>query len=208
MLNSLGFRVSENPTVSCLLSLTQPSASYQTQLSTEHEVKQGSLHSPQELQLIYSGNSSTFLRTVAARAFSPFLKRVQKPKHAQDKTTLNSNSWGSKDPSTLFSLVYIIVKNILKWWVSQFQGLSFHPQLLLHLPLFNHSFMLPQPLAHVYSLLTAQLHICIQNYSNGFCDSAIERLREAVGRAGSERLYKMDCCRFTSHTHVMFQHSS
>lgn len=128
---------------------------------------------------------------------------MEKQKYAQDKNTLNSNSWGSKDPSILFSLVYIIVKNILKWWVSQFQAFSSHPQLLLLLPLFNHSFMLPQPLAHRYSLLTAQLRTGIQHYSNGFCDSGIERIREAVGREGSQSLYKMDRHRFTSRTYVM-----
>lgn len=91
--------------------------------------------------------------------------------------------------------------------MSQFQAFSFHPQLLLHLPLFNQSFMLPQPLAHIYSLLTAQLHVCIQNYSNCFCDSGIER-RKAEERAGSERLCSMGRCRFTSHARVMCQCSS
>lgn len=63
--------------------------------------------------------------------------------------------------------------------------------------------MLPQPLAHRYSLLTAQLRTGIQHYSNGFCDSGIERIREAVGREGSQSLYKMDRHRFTSRTYVM-----
>lgn len=89
--------------------------------------------------------------------------------------------------------------------MSQFQAFSLHPQLLLLLPLFNHSFMLPQPLAHMYSLLTAQLHVCVQNYSNSLCDSGTERIREAAGRQGSQRLYKMDHHRFISHTHAVFK---
>lgn len=128
---------------------------------------------------------------------------MQKQKYAQDKTTLNSNSWGSKDPPILFSLAYIILKNTLKWWGRQFQAFSSHPQLLLHLPLLSHSFMLSQPLAHRYSLLTAQLHTGIQHYSKGFCDSGIERIREAVGSGCLQSLYKTDPHRFTSRTHVM-----
>lgn len=59
--------------------------------------------------------------------------------------------------------------------------------------------MLPQPLAHIYSLLTAQLHTHIPNYSNSFCVPVLTEQEKQWGEKALKGL-KMNCPRFAAHT--------
>lgn len=59
--------------------------------------------------------------------------------------------------------------------------------------------MLPQPLAHFYSLLTAQLHTHIPNDRNSFCVPVLTEQERQWGEKALKGL-KMDCPRFAAHT--------